>query len=451
MKTITIIGGGLAGCEAAWQAAKAGYLVNLIEMRPNITTGAHTTGDLAELVCSNSLGSTLRNRPLGLLQLELQYLDSFLLQVAQECQIPAGRALAVDRDAFSRTVTAKIASNPRIKLLREEMREVPTTPCVIATGPLTSNHFAKSISELIGSELLYFFDAMAPIVTRESIDMTTAFRASRYQQDSADSADYINCPLTHDEYDNFISELLDAQKHILKENERTIEKGVQAGKGSYFEACLPIEILASRNPLSLAFGPMRPVGLTNPHDRSKPYAVVQLRQENLADTLYNLVGFQTNLTFSEQKRVFSLIPGLQHAEFIRFGQMHRNTYLCAPEVLRSTMQYRHREDLFFAGQITGVEGYLGNIASGMLAGLNITRLISGKPMLTFPRETMLGSLTYYLENAAADHFQPMKPNLGLLPPLGFRANNRLEKASALANRSLRVLAEFCQEAGIKGS
>ncbi len=449
MENITVVGGGLAGCEAAWQIAKAGFTVKLIEMRPEKTTGAHKSENLAELVCSNSLGSTLRNRPLGLLQLELEYLDSFILEVARQCQIPAGRALAVERDLFSQRVTERIKANPRIRIIREEAVEIPLTPAVIASGPLTSDKLAQSISRLIGSELLFFFDAMAPIVTRDSVNNTIAFRASRYQRDTDDAADYVNCPLTHEEYDRFITELLNAQKTTLQQNEQEIGEGVNAGKGGYFEACLPIEVLAARNPLSLAFGPMRPVGLTNPHDNSKPYAVVQLRQENMADTLYNLVGFQTNLTFREQKRVFSLIPGLEKAEFIRFGQMHRNTYICAPEVLSATMKFRNREDLFFAGQITGIEGYLGNVASGLIAGINLVRQIEGKNTVSFPRETMIGSLTNYLENANPENFQPMKANLGLLPPLGFRVNNKFEKGFAFANRSMHALMDFCHEEGLK--
>jgi methylenetetrahydrofolate--tRNA-(uracil-5-)-methyltransferase len=445
MNEITVVGGGLAGCEAAWQIAKAGFSVNLVEMRPIRTTGAHTSDRLAELVCSNSLGSSLRNRPLGLLQQELEYLGSFVLDVARQNQLPAGRALAVDRERFSTRVTELIETNPLIKVIRDEVMEIPDTPCVIASGPLTSDALAQSITAFVGTDSLFFYDAMAPIVTRDSIDMKIAFRASRYQHENEDAADYLNCPLSNAEYDHFLAELLNSKRTMLQENEQEIDTGVHAGKGSYFEACLPIEVLAARNPLSLAFGPMRPVGLTNTHDNSKPYAVVQLRQENLADSLYNLVGFQTNLTYTEQQRVFRLIPGLEQAEFVRFGQMHRNTYLCAPELLHATLQSQKREDLFFAGQLTGIEGYLGNIGSGLIAGINLSRLLIGKMPVTFPRETMLGSLTNYLEHADPVNFQPMKANLGLLPPLGFRATNKFEKGFAFANRSLRTLTDFCTQ------
>ncbi|CAG0965669.1 partial Methylenetetrahydrofolate--tRNA-(uracil-5-)-methyltransferase TrmFO, partial [Gammaproteobacteria bacterium] len=368
MQTLTIIGGGLAGSEAAWQAAQHGLRVNLYEMRPIHPTGAHLSGDLAELVCSNSLGSNLPDRASGVLKNELRALHSMLLECAQACALPAGAALAVDRESFARLVTERVQSHPNIKVIREEVQAIPETPVIVASGPLTSESLSQSIARLSGEEHLFFFDAIAPIVRADSIDMQVAFRASRYDQSGDDEGDYINCPFTKDEYYTFVNALKEAERIELRSFEEAIRSGVKAGQ--FFEGCLPVEIIASRGDDSLAFGPMRPVGLRNPHTGKRPYAVVQLRQDNLAGSLYNLVGFQTNLKFPEQKRVFHLIPGLQNAEFERFGQMHRNTFIASPKLLRPTLQHITRADLFFAGQITGVEGYMGNIATGLLAGLN---------------------------------------------------------------------------------
>lgn len=416
MNPLTIIGGGLAGCEAAWQAAKRGIPVKLYEMRPTVQTGAHTTSKLAELICSNSLGSQLIDRASGLLKEELRQMGSLLLECAEEYAVPAGSALAPDRDAFSDKVTQRIEGHPQIEVIRQEVTEVPQGPTIIASGPLTSPRFSEILKQLTDEDHLYFFDAIAPIVNAESIDMTVAFRASRYQKETNDNVgDYINCPLSADEYQIFIEALLEAEGHPLRSFEQDIPRGVRAGSNKFFEGCLPIEIMASRGREALAFGPMRPVGLINPRTRKRPYAVLQLRQDNLAGDLYNLVGFQTNLRYPEQERVFRLIPGLQNADFVRFGQMHRNTFINSPNLLLPTLQFKKRKGLFFAGQITGVEGYIGNIATGVLAGWNTARLMQDQEPLTLPQTTMLGALCHYITHARESDFQPMKANFGILP------------------------------------
>jgi methylenetetrahydrofolate--tRNA-(uracil-5-)-methyltransferase len=433
---LTIIGGGLAGTEAAWQAAQCGLRVRLYEMRPALSTGAHRTSYLAELICSNSLGSNLPDRASGVLKNELRLLGSFLLDCAEAAAVPAGAALAVDRDMFARLATERITANPNIVIIREEVKEIPSEPAIIASGPLTSEKLSSSIAKLTGDNQLYFFDAIAPIVTADSINMEIAFRASRYDSGDKEEGDYINCPFTKVEYDAFVTALSGAERIPLHDFESEIETGVNAGKGKYFEGCLPVEIIARRGHRSLAFGPMRPTGLTDPHSGRWPYALIQLRQDNLAGSLYNLVGFQTNLTYPEQKRVFRMVPGLEKAEFVRFGQMHRNTFLAAPKMLFPTLQYRNRTDLFFAGQITGVEGYMGNIATGLLAGLNAARLLAGKSPLTLPETTMLGALCYYITHADLKDFQPMKANFGILPPLA--TNHRLGKRDRATLFSVRA-------------
>ncbi|MBI4631776.1 MAG: methylenetetrahydrofolate--tRNA-(uracil(54)-C(5))-methyltransferase (FADH(2)-oxidizing) TrmFO, partial [Chloroflexi bacterium] len=367
IRHLLVIGGGLAGSEAAYQAAQRGIKVRLYEMRPRKNTGAHISDKLAELVCSNSLGSNLIDRASGLLKAELRIMDSLIVSCADSAAVPAGGALAVDREKFAETVTARIESHPNIEIVREEVTRIPDEPCIIASGPLTSESLANDIARTLGSEHLYFYDALAPIVNADSIDMSIAFKASRYGKGDDDEGDYINCPFSKDEYENFVRELLRAERIQLREFEEAIQNGVNAGPDKFFEGCLPVEIIASRGEKSLAFGPMRPVGLTDPRSGRWAYATAQLRQDNLAATLYNIVGFQTNLTWTEQKRVFRLMPGLQHAEFARYGQMHRNTFINSPTLLEPTMQSRRREDLFFAGQITGVEGYMGNAASGLVA------------------------------------------------------------------------------------
>jgi len=444
---LVVIGGGLAGSEAAWQAAQRGTQVTLYEMRPDRLTPAHSTGDLAELVCSNSLGSNLVDRAPGLLKEELRRLGSLIMACADTTAVPAGGALAVDRQAFARLVTQRIADQPRIHLRREEVKSIPQgTPVVIATGPLTSDTLAAGIAALTGQEHLYFYDAMAPIVSYESIDLSRAFRASRYGRNSdrnrerdvraeprsASGGDYINCPMTRTEYDRFVDELLAAETIPLRQFEQEDEK--------FFEACLPVEVIARRGREALAYGPLKPVGLVDPCTGKRPYAVVQLRQDNLAGTLYNMVGFQTNLRWGEQERVFRLIPGLERAQFVRFGQMHRNTFINSPVLLRPTMQFKGRDDLFFGGQITGTEGYVGSTASGLVAGLNAARLIAGKPLIVFPSTTMLGALCRYVTSAEPGGFQPMKPNFGLMPPLERPVRRKRDRQRAYTQRSLADLA-----------
>ncbi len=438
MTDLIVIGGGLAGSEAAWQAAERGLQVRLYEMRPVLQTGAHQTQELAELVCSNSLGSNLADRASGLLKSESRLLGSMLLECAEEASLPAGGALAVDRDLFARKVTQRISGHPNIEIVREEVQRIPDTPTIVASGPLTSPALSRSLAELSGEEHLFFFDAIAPIVHAESIKMDVAFRASRYDEGAQDEGDYINCPFTKDEYYAFVEALLHAERIELRSFEDAIKSGVKAGH--FFEGCLPVEIIAERGIDSLAFGPMRPVGLRDPRTGKRPYAVVQLRQDNLAGSLYNLVGFQTNLKFPEQKRVLRTIPGLENGEFMRYGQMHRNTFIASPKLLRATLQHITRDDLYFAGQITGVEGYMGNIATGLLAGMNAARLHHGGSPITLPVTTMLGALCHYVTHADLKDFQPMKANFGILPPIeSDRKIGKRERGAAYAARSLAEL------------
>jgi methylenetetrahydrofolate--tRNA-(uracil-5-)-methyltransferase len=438
MTDLIVIGGGLAGSEAAWQAAQRGLKVRLFEMRPKLQTGAHETADLAELVCSNSLGSKLPDRASGVLKSELRCLGSMLLECAEAAALPAGAALAVDRALFARLVTEKIQSHPNIEVLRQEVREIPDSPTIVASGPLTSENLSRSIANLSNEEHLFFFDAIAPIVRADSINMEIAFRASRYDKGENDDGDYINCPFRKEEYYQFVHALQTAERIELRSFEDAIRSGVKAGH--FFEGCLPVEIIAERGEDSLAFGPMRPVGLKDPRTGRRPYAAVQLRQDNLAGSLYNLVGFQTNLKYPEQKRVFRMIPGLDRAEFERYGQMHRNTFIASPKLLQPTLQHRTREDLFFAGQITGVEGYMGNIATGLLAGINAARRQRNKSLFTLPQETMLGALCHYVTHADLKDFQPMKANFGILLPLESMDNSvKNGRGKAHAERSMIAL------------
>ena len=433
MTELIVIGGGLAGSEAAWQAAERGVMVTLYEMRPQQETPAHVSDRLAELVCSNSLGSNLRDRAPGLLKEELRRLGSLVLACADGTSVPAGGALAVDREAFAELVTERISAHPRIRLRREEMKAIPEgVPAVIATGPLTSPSLADEIASFSGSDYLYFYDAMAPIVTAESVDMSIAFRASRYEQGEGEG-DYLNCPMTQAEYERFVEELVLAETIALRSFEQEDPR--------FFEACLPVEVLAHRGPKSLAFGPLKPVGLSDPRTGHRPYAVVQLRQDNQAASLYNLVGFQTNLKWPEQERVFRLIPGLKRAEFIRFGQMHRNTFVNSPTLLRPTMQARQREDLLFAGQLTGTEGYVGSTASGFVAGVNAARLVRGRSPVEFPPTTMIGALCSYICNADPGNFQPMKANFGLVPALDPPVRKKRERYASYARRALADLGD----------
>lgn len=412
---LSIIGGGLAGCEAAWQAAIRGIDVFLYEMRPERSTGAHRTEKLGELVCSNSLGSNLTNRASGLLKEELRRMNSMLIECADGCSVPAGRALAVDRDMFSLCVQERIESHPRINVVRQEVTELPGGPTILATGPLTSPALSKEIQRFTGKDYLYFFDAIAPIVEFESIDMSIAYRANRYDFEALDEGDYINCPFDKEAYDAFRESLISAECHQLRRFEKEVKKGVSAGSSHYFQGCQPIEVIASRGEKSLAYGPLRPVGLIDPSTGRRPYAVVQLRQDNLAGDLYNLVGFQTNLTYPEQKRIFRMIPGLEKAEFERLGQMHRNTFIASPVLLNDFFAFRSKPDLFVAGQLAGIEGYAGNIASGLLSGINAVRHMRRLPGIQLPTTTMMGALMSYIIHAEPSSFQPMKAVFGLMP------------------------------------
>jgi len=438
---LIVIGGGLAGCEAAWQAATRGVNVTLYEMRPALNTGAHRTPFLAELVCSNSLGSNLIDRAAGLLKEELRRLNSMLLECAEKTAVPAGGALAVDRDAFALLVSDRVEHHPAIMVKRQEVKEIPDLPTIIASGPLTSPNLSQSIMKLTGSDNLYFYDAVAPIVSYDNVNMEITFRSSRFGKGTLETGDYINCPMSQNEYSEFVNELINAERIELKDFERSIELGVKAGDHQYFEACLPIEVMANRGAETLAFGPMRPIGLVDPRTGRRPYAVVQLRQDNLAATLYNLVGFQTNLTISEQERVFRMIPGLENANFVRYGQMHRNTFIFSPDCLKPTMQFRERDDLFFAGQITGVEGYMGNIASGLVAGINAARILSKNLPVVFPTQNMIGALLHYVTHASKPDFQPMKANYGLLmPPIEKkRSQTKHDRALLYFDRSMKEL------------
>ena len=422
---LTVIGGGLAGCEAAWQAANLGVDVVLYEMRPVESTPAHTTAELAELVCSNSLGGNHLTSASGLLKEEMRRLGSLLIAVADETAVPAGSALAVDRHAFSRLVSERIAAHPRITVIREPVDSIPEGLCIIATGPLTSPQLAEEIQRLTGAHDLYFYDAAAPIIAAESLDTDKGFWAGRYGRGGDD---YFNCPMNMDEYLSF----RDALVHAVR-LEGHIDEPLR-----FFEGCVPIEELASRGVDTLRFGPLRPVGLVDPATGHRPYAVVQLRKENKEGSLLNLVGFQTRLKWGEQRRVFRMIPALAEAEFVRYGVMHRNTFLNAPRVLRPTYQWRQRDTLFFAGQITGVEGYVESAGSGLIAGLNAALLAKGQKPKTLPPETMLGALAEYITTADPRHFQPMNANFGLLPS-GIRVKNRALRKQVLAERALNAL------------
>ncbi|HMV28091.1 MAG TPA: methylenetetrahydrofolate--tRNA-(uracil(54)-C(5))-methyltransferase (FADH(2)-oxidizing) TrmFO [Anaerolineales bacterium] len=444
MNEVTVIGGGLAGSEAAWQLAQQNIKVKLYEMRPVNPTGAHVTSDLAELVCSNSLGSNQADRASGVLKNELRRLNSLLVECAEDTALPAGAALAVDREAFAKRVTERVEAHPNIELVREEVKEIPSSPVIVASGPLTSDSLSKSIAALSGDEHLFFFDAISPIVRAESINMDIAFRGSRYDKSEQEEGDYINCPFTKEEYYEFLTALKTAERIELRAFEDAIKTGVKAGQ--FFEGCLPVEIIAERGDESLAYGPMRPVGLRDPRTGKRPYAVAQLRQDNLAGSLYNIVGFQTNLKFPEQRRVLRMIPGLANAEFERYGQMHRNTFIASPKLLRPTLQHITRDDLFFAGQLTGVEGYMGNIATGLLAGINMARLIQNKALLTLPKESMLGALCHYITHADLKDFQPMKANFGILPDLNLgKKISKREKGQAYADRASQSLETYLQE------
>ncbi|KRF31936.1 FADH(2)-oxidizing methylenetetrahydrofolate--tRNA-(uracil(54)-C(5))-methyltransferase TrmFO [Paenibacillus sp. Soil787] len=426
---VTVIGAGLAGSEAAWQIARQGVPVTLYEMRNVRKTPAHITDQFAELVCSNSLRSNGLTNAVGVLKEEMRRMDSLILTCADEHAVPAGGALAVDRDGFSQAVTTTLRNHPLIEVRNEEVQTLPEGITVVASGPLTSPALSAGLKELMGEEYLYFYDAAAPIVEKDSIDMNKVYLASRY--DKGEAA-YLNCPMTEEEFNVFYEALITAEVAELKEFEKEI----------YFEGCMPLEVMAKRGRQTVLFGPMKPVGLINPHTGKMPHAVVQLRQDNAAGTLYNLVGFQTHLKWGEQKRVLSLIPGLEQAEFVRFGVMHRNTFINSPKLLEPTYQFKRRENLFFAGQMTGVEGYVESAASGLIAGMNAGRLAKGQSCLVVPEETTLGSMAHYITTADFKHFQPMNANFGLLPQLPERIRNKKEKYEKLANRALESIQNF---------
>ncbi|MFO7767310.1 MAG: methylenetetrahydrofolate--tRNA-(uracil(54)-C(5))-methyltransferase (FADH(2)-oxidizing) TrmFO [Pelovirga sp.] len=430
---ITIIGAGLAGCEAAWQVAKEGIRVHLLEMKPVNFSPAHQSAGLAELVCSNSLRGSGMNNAVGCLKEELRRCDSLIIAAADATAVPAGGALAVDREAFSSYITEKISSTPLIELTRTEVTKLPTTRMtILASGPLTSAPLSAALAELTGSNHLYFYDAIAPIIDAESIDTSIAWRASRYGRGGDD---YINCPLAKEEYDDFVAALLDAGKVSGRDFEKLV----------HFEGCMPIEEMAARGPQTLAFGPMKPVGLPDPRTGRPPHAVVQLRQDNHHATLYNMVGFQTRLTYPEQKRIFSMIPGLQQARFVRLGSMHRNTFINAPSCLNRTLQFHQAPHIYAAGQITGVEGYVESAACGFLAGLFAARHMRGKEAPLPPAETALGALLNHLRFAAPENFQPMNINYGLFPPLEGGRKKRTERRLAMAERALASLPAWWQQ------
>jgi methylenetetrahydrofolate--tRNA-(uracil-5-)-methyltransferase len=433
---VRIIGGGLAGAEAAWQLARRGVPVELYEMRPGRRTDAHAGANLGELVCSNSLRSDLLAAPAGLLKAEMRQLDSLVIRCAEATRVPAGSALAVDRERFSAELTRAVEKVSTVRIVREEVREIPDEGVVIvATGPLTSPALSADLKRRLGEDHLYFYDAISPIVTAESIDMNVAYRAARYGKGGDD---YLNLPLTREQYGHFINALIGAERVPTHSFERFVP----------FEGCMPIEEMADRGPETLSFGPMRAVGLIDPRTGRRPYAVVQLRQENRERTLYNLVGFQTKMTYGEQRRVFALIPGLSRAEFVRLGSLHRNTFINAPQHLRPTLQWRRRDTLFFAGQMTGVEGYIESAASGLQAGINAAKLIAGKAPVTPPRTTALGALLAYITDPERRGFQPMNVNFGLIPPLTAARLRGRAKKEMMARRALADMAAWMADSEV---
>ncbi|MDY0938861.1 FADH(2)-oxidizing methylenetetrahydrofolate--tRNA-(uracil(54)-C(5))-methyltransferase TrmFO [Priestia megaterium] len=428
-QVINVIGAGLAGSEAAWQIAKRGLKVRLYEMRPVKQTPAHHTDKFAELVCSNSLRANTLTNAVGVLKEEMRLLDSVIIRSADECAVPAGGALAVDRHEFAARVTESVKNHPNVTVVNEEITEIPQGPTVIATGPLTSKDLSEKLRVLTSEDYLYFYDAAAPIIEKDSIDMNKVYLKSRY--DKGEAA-YLNCPMTKEEFQRFHEALINAETVPLKEFEKEI----------YFEGCMPIEVMASRGEKTMLFGPMKPVGLEDPKTGKRPYAVVQLRQDDAAGTLYNIVGFQTHLKWGAQKEVLSLIPGLENAEVVRYGVMHRNTFINSPKLLKPTYQYRERDDLFFAGQMTGVEGYVESAASGLMAGMNAARLVLGEELVVLPQETAIGSMAHYITHTSAKNFQPMNANFGLFKELEVRIKNKQERNETLAKRALETIQNF---------
>ncbi len=429
-KSVTVVGAGLAGSEAAWQIAQRGIHVDLYEMRPVKQTPAHHTDKFAELVCSNSLRANTLTNAVGVLKEEMRHLNSLIIDSADRSSVPAGGALAVDRHEFAGRVTETLKNHPNITIHNEELTEIPTDGItIIATGPLTSEALSKEISQLTGEDYFYFYDAAAPIIEKDSIDMNKVYLKSRY--DKGEAA-YLNCPMTEEEFNAFYEALISAETVPLKEFEKEI----------FFEGCMPIEVMANRGKKTMLFGPMKPVGLEDPKTGKRPYAVVQLRQDDAAGTLYNIVGFQTHLKWGPQKEVIRLIPGLENAEIVRYGVMHRNTFINSPKVLKNTYQLRERENLFFAGQMTGVEGYVESAASGLIAGINAARLAEGAEPIAFPIETAMGSMANYITTTNAKNFQPMNANFGLFPDLGRRIKSKQERAEAHAGRALGTIQSF---------
>ncbi|OUL09518.1 methylenetetrahydrofolate--tRNA-(uracil(54)-C(5))-methyltransferase (FADH(2)-oxidizing) TrmFO [Sedimentibacter sp. SX930] len=431
-KTVTVIGAGLAGSEAAFQIAEQGIHVDLYEMRPKKMTPAHHTSGFAELVCTNSLRGNQVTNAAGLIKEEMRHLNSLIIKAADATALPAGGALAVDRENFSAYVTKTLGDHPNITIHLDELTELPEGIMVVATGPLTSEPLSQSIQNFIEMEGLYFYDAAAPVLEKDSINMEKVYLKSRY--DNGEAA-YLNCPMTKTEFESFYRELIAAEVAPLKEFEE--EK--------YFDGCMPFEVMASKGEKTLLFGPMKPVGLEDPKTGKIPYAVVQLRQDNAAGSLYNIVGFQTHLKWGEQKRILQMIPGLENAEIVRYGVMHRNTFLNSPKILRSTYQSQKRDDLFFAGQMTGVEGYVESAASGLLAGLNAARMANGQECVVFPKETMIGAMSHYITNTDSKHFQPMNANFGIIEPLGGKKiRDKQLKNQMIADKALAALDEFVQ-------
>ena len=432
MSKVIVIGAGLAGSEAAWQIAQAGIDVDLFEMRPHVMTPAHHTGNFGELVCSNSLRAAALENAVGLLKEEMRQLNSLIMEAADATKVPAGGALAVDRSAFSEYITASLKKHPRVKIKNEEITVIPEDSIVvIASGPLTSPKLTETIAAMTSQDYLYFYDAAAPIVAGESLDMTKVYRASRYGKGEGDG-DYLNCPMNKQEYELFWNELINSEKSAVKDFEKAI----------FFEGCMPVEEMASRGIDTLRFGPLKPVGLEHPVTGEIPYAVIQLRQDNYAATLYNIVGFQTHLKWPEQKRVFRLIPGLENAEFVRYGVMHRNTFINSPRILQPTLQMQANQRILFAGQITGVEGYIESAASGLIAGINASLLIQDREPVVFPTETAHGALCQYITKAESKNFQPMNINFGLLPSLGKKIRDKKLKNKMIADRALESLGNF---------
>ncbi|PFC20439.1 methylenetetrahydrofolate--tRNA-(uracil(54)-C(5))-methyltransferase (FADH(2)-oxidizing) TrmFO [Bacillus cereus] len=428
-QVVNVIGAGLAGSEAAYQIAKRGVQVRLYEMRPVRQTPAHHTDKFAELVCSNSLRANTLTNAVGVIKEEMRLMDSVIIRAADECSVPAGGALAVDRHEFAAKVTEYVKNHPNVTVMNEEITDIPEGPTIIATGPLTSPDLSAKLKELTGEDYFYFYDAAAPIVEKDSIDMNKVYLKSRY--DKGEAA-YLNCPMTEEEFDRFYEALIAAETVPLKEFEKEI----------FFEGCMSVEVMASRGRQTLVFGPMKPVGLEDPKTGKTPYAVVQLRQDDAAGTLYNIVGFQTHLKWGTQKEVLQLIPGLENAEIVRYGVMHRNTFINSPNLLRPTYQYKQRDDLFFAGQMTGVEGYVESAASGLLAGINAARLVQGEEPVVLPPVTAMGSMANYITATNAKNFQPMNANFGLFAPLEKKIKKKAERNEAYAARALETIRNF---------